>query len=64
VKRRIVVYLKASYINLESALFLTNTDEWTSKVSHNLEEETQLIETGFTLVRNINETTAIYKKRK
>jgi integrase len=52
------------YINLESALFLSNNDEWTSKVSHNLDEETQLIEAGFQLVRSINETTAIYKKRK
>jgi integrase len=52
------------YINLESALFLSNTDEWISKVSHNLDEETQLIEAGFQLVRSINETTAIYKKRK
>jgi hypothetical protein len=42
----------------------TDTDEWTSKVSHDLEEETQLIEAGFQLVRSINETTAIYKKRK
>ncbi len=52
------------YINLESALFLSTTDEWISKVSHNLEEETKLIETGFQLVRSVNETTAIYKKRK
>jgi integrase len=52
------------YINLEQALFTTTTDEWTSKVSHNLEEEQQLIDSGFQLVRSINETTAIYKKRK
>jgi integrase/recombinase XerD len=52
------------YINLESVLFLSTTDEWISKVSHNLEEETQLIETDFQLVRSVNETTAIYKKRK
>ena len=52
------------YINIESALFLSNTDEWTSKVSHSLEEEQQLIDAGFQLVRSINETTAIYKKRK
>ena len=52
------------YINLENAIFLSNTDEWTSKVSHSLEEEQQLIDAGFILVRSVNETTAIYKKRK
>jgi integrase len=52
------------YINLTAAIFLTNSDEWVSKVSHSLEEETQLIDAGFQLVRSINETTAIYKKRK
>lgn len=52
------------YINLEQAIFLADTDEWTTKVSHTIEEETQLINAGFQLVRSINETTAIYKKRK
>ena len=52
------------YINLEQATFLQNNDQWITKVSHNLEEEAQLIEAGFELVRSINETTAIYKKRK
>jgi integrase len=52
------------YINIEQALYLADTDEWTHKVSHSLEEEGQLIEANFTLVRSINETTAIYKKRK
>ncbi|MGD6933999.1 MAG: tyrosine-type recombinase/integrase [Candidatus Bathyarchaeia archaeon] len=52
------------YINLEQATFLSNTDEWNVKVSHTTEEEIQLIEAGFTLVRTINEQTAIYKKRK
>jgi integrase len=52
------------YINLEQAAFLSNTDEWNTKVSHNVDEETQLINAGFTLIRSINETTAIYKKRK
>jgi integrase len=52
------------YINIESALWLQATDDWTSKVSHNIEEEQKLIEAGFQLVRSINETTAIYKKRK
>ena len=52
------------YINLEQALFLQSTDEWITKVSHNLDEETELINAGFQLVRSVNETTAIYKKRK
>jgi integrase len=52
------------YINLEAALFLQSTDDCISKVSHSLEEEQQLIEAGFQLVRSVNETTAIYKKRK
>ena len=52
------------YINLEQASFLQNNDQWITKVSHNLDEEAQLIEAGFELVRSVNETTAIYKKRK
>ena len=52
------------YINLESALFLSTTDEWTTAVSHNEKEELDLIAVGFELVRSINETTAMYKKRK
>lgn len=52
------------YINLESALFLQNTDDWITKVSHSLDEETELINANFQLVRAVNETTAIYKKRK
>jgi integrase len=53
-----------TYINIEQALYNYNSDEWTTKVAHNIEEETKLIEANFTLVRTINETTAIYKKRK
>ena len=52
------------YINLEQALFLQSTDEWITKVSHNLDEETELINAGFQLFRSINETTAVYKRRK
>jgi len=52
------------YITLENALYQTASDEWTSIVIHSLEEETQAINTGFELVRAINETTAIYRKRK
>ena len=52
------------YITLENALYQTSSDEWTSTVTHSIEEETQAISTGFELVRAINETTAIYRKRK
>jgi integrase len=52
------------YVHYVDALFHLTTDEWTSKVSHSLEEEQQLIEAGFQLVRSVNEITAIYKKRK
>jgi integrase/recombinase XerD len=51
------------YINLESALFLTTTDEWTCKVAHNETEAIQLIEANFAYVNNIGEL-AFYKKRK
>jgi len=52
------------YITLENALYKTSNDEWTSTITHNIDEETQAINTGFELVRAINETTAIYRKRK
>ena len=52
------------YITLENALYQTSNDEWTSTITHDLKEETQAINTGFELVRAINETTAIYRKRK
>jgi integrase len=52
------------YINIEQAMFLADTDEWITKISHNIDEEAKIIEANFTLVRSINETTAIYKKRK
>ena len=52
------------YITLENSLYQTTNDEWTTTVTHNIQEEPQAIETGFELVRAINETTAIYKKRK
>jgi len=39
-------------------------DQWISLVTHSLEEEQQAIEKGYQLVRAINETTAIYRKRK
>ena len=38
--------------------------EWTHIITHTIEEEGKAIDTGYTLVRAINETTALYKKRK
>ena len=52
------------YITLENALYQATNNEWTSTITHDLKEETQAISTGFELVRAINETTAIYRKRK
>jgi integrase len=52
------------YINLENALYHTENDEWTSLVTHSITEEEKAIQVGFTLVRSINETTALYRKRK
>jgi integrase len=52
------------YIHVESALWLQATDEYTSLVTHNIDEETKAINSGFELVRSINEATAIYRKRK
>ena len=39
-------------------------DEWISLVTHGVEEECKAIEKGYQLVRSVNETTALYRKRK
>ncbi len=39
-------------------------DQWISLVTKSTEEECQAIEKGYQLIRAINETTAIYRKRK
>jgi integrase len=51
------------YINLENAVFLNDTDEWTCKVAHNETELCQLIETGFEYVTDMG-TNKILRKRK
>jgi len=51
------------YINLENALYLETNDNFTCKIAHYPQEETQLIEAGFTFVNNRGEL-AFYKKRK
>jgi hypothetical protein len=52
------------YINLESALFLSTTDEWICKVARNEAEACQLVEANVIFVNNLGDNCAIYKKRK
>jgi integrase len=51
-------YLRAMLIEYEE------DDNWISLITKSTEEECKAIEKGYQLVRAINETTAIYKKRK
>jgi integrase len=51
------------YINLDQALFLEQNNEWTVKVSHNIQESTQLLESGFEYVTD-QEGLKLYRKRK
>ena len=54
-----------TYINIESAIFLTGTDEWTSKVAQNATQACQLIETGFEYVTGeYNDGGKLFRKRK
>ncbi|MGD0978638.1 MAG: site-specific integrase [Candidatus Bathyarchaeia archaeon] len=50
-------------INLESALFTQTTENFICKIAHNPQEETELIEAGFTHINNRGDL-AFYKKRK
>jgi integrase len=52
-----------TYINIESAIFLTDSDEWTSKAAITKEEIMQLIDAGFTKADEIDGI-HIYRKRK
>lgn len=52
------------YINIEASIYLAINDEWIVKIAHSLEEEVKLVETGYILVRTVNETTIMYKIRK
>jgi integrase len=51
------------YINLEQALFLQSTDNFTAKVAHTENEALKLIETGFEYVCDMNGT-KLFRKRK
>jgi integrase len=53
------------YINIESTIFLTGTDEWTCKVAQNATQASQLIETGFEYVTGeYTDGGKLFKKRK
>jgi hypothetical protein len=51
------------YINIESAIFLSETDDFTCKVAKTIEEALPLIEAGFIEASDYNGI-KIYKKRK
>jgi integrase len=51
------------YINIEQALFLEQDDQWTVKVSHNIQESTQLLEAGFEYITD-QDNLKLYRKRK
>ena len=52
------------YINIESALFLTTSDEWTCKATTNDNEATQLIENGFEYITTTPNGLMLFRKRK
>jgi len=53
-----------TYINIESALYLSTSDEWTCKATTNTNEATQLIENGFTYVTTTPDALMLFRKRK
>ena len=52
-----------TYINLESAIFLTTTDEYSCKVAKNIEEAQNLIESGFEYITEMDGL-KLFRKRK
>ncbi len=50
-------YIRAIILDLSD-------DNWISLITKSTEEECKAIEKGYQLVRTVNETTAIYRKRK
>jgi len=52
------------YINIESALFLSTSDEWTCKATTNDNEATQLIESGFEHHLTTPNGLMLFRKRK
>jgi len=52
------------YINLESAIFLSDSDEWTCKATANDKDAIQLIESGFEYVTTTPNGLMMFRKRK
>jgi integrase len=52
------------YIHIVETLYHDDSGEWICKVAHNEKQAIDLIETGFTYVNNLGDTTALYRKRK
>jgi len=53
------------YINIESAIFLSGSDEWTCKVAHDAQAASQLIEVGFEYVTGeYTDGGKLFRKRK
>jgi integrase len=52
------------YINIEQAIFLSQSDEWTCKATRETAEATQLIETGFEYIATTPDGLMLFRKRK
>jgi integrase len=52
------------YINIEQAIFLSQSDEWTCKATRETAEATQLIEAGFEYIATTPDQLMLFRKRK
>jgi integrase len=52
------------YVNIEAALFLSTSDEWTCKATRDSVEATKLIEAGFEYVATTPDGLMMFRKRK
>jgi len=52
------------YINIESALFLATSDEFTCKVANNEKEARELIESGFEYITTTPNELMLFRKRR
>lgn len=60
---RFFFYDKLLFVQIENALFLEETDAFTSKVAKTVEEAQKLVEAGFDFVCDFNGA-KLFKKRK
>ncbi len=51
------------YINIEQAIFLSQTDQWTCRTTTNTKEDQELIEAGFEYITE-RDGIKLYRKRK